>query len=150
MFKRSILLIPALFGLVALAGCSGGSSSGTSNSYAGVYNGTVTVVARDGVASASETLPYTVTVSVDGGVNGSVPGASSGSCNQSLAPIPLSGNTASETQSFSCNINGVTCQANRNMKIVFGGSDASLSGTLVLTCPGRIDITMSGYLKKVL
>jgi predicted small secreted protein len=41
MFKRSILLIPALFGLVALAGCSGNTSGGVGTSTSAAYSGTI-------------------------------------------------------------------------------------------------------------
>lgn len=151
MFKRSFLLIPAVLGLVALAGCSGSSSSGASTAYAGQYDGSINIVLRGFGETLTQTYPYRVTVGVDGLVIAGNPnGAAEGQCDFGTKPTYLTGNSISVSASGSCYVAGIgTCSVSASQQINFSSGAASTAGAFVFNCPqGRVDAQLSGYLKK--
>lgn len=149
MDKRSILLISVLLGLIALAGCSGSTSSGAS-SYAGVYTGTSTMTLRGLGVTATEVVPLRVVVGVDGQVSVSVPGSSEASCAGPQIPMSLVGNKASaSTQNVSCSTADLQCSVSGSFTYTFASDSASQVGSAVMNCNvGRVDVSYSGYLKK--
>jgi len=152
MFRRSFLLIPALFGLVALAGCSGSSSSGASTAYAGQYDGTLTQRLSGFGETLTQTSRIRIIVGVDGRVTAFDPNSSAqGQCNlNSVKPVYISGNTASASGSYSCNIAGIgSCSISGSATIKFSNNAASMTSNGAARCPqGEVQIAESGYAKK--
>jgi len=151
MFKRSILLIPALFGLVALAGCSGSSSSGASTAYAGQYDGTTTITLTGFGETASQTAPLRLIVGVDDRVTAARPeSANAGSCSVNPNGTFISGNTATNSATISCSVPGVgTCTITGRIKAVFSNNAVSSNGDYDINCPqGYVKGIETGYLTK--
>jgi len=71
--KKLNLLVALALGVALLSGCSGSSSSGTGNAYAGVYTGSSTITFRGLGDTYTETVPLRVVVGVDGRVDVSTP-----------------------------------------------------------------------------
>ena len=146
----------AVIGLALLTACSGStSSSGVGSphatSYAGIYDGTLTVtVSVDGVA-LTDTVPYRITVGVDGAVADAIPGVTlDGVCTGAADRYYLSDNILELNEQITCSsaILG-SCSVPAEMRLVFNATAASAFGSAQYFCGSTVfQGQFSGYLTK--
>ncbi len=130
-----------LFSLLCLSGCGGGGTSGgVSSSYAGQYDGQLTVTIVDGGGVYADSVGARVTVGVDGEVNLALPGTTSeGTCSDINASEKISSNQVTGSGTFTCSTSGLgTCTGPWDGKFVFSSSAVSLTFNMHFTCPNVI------------
>jgi hypothetical protein len=153
MLKRSLLLITALFGLVALVGCSGSSSGGVTVSpeFAGIYEGMLNVSVQSTVGSASEVSAFRLIVGVDGNVQGLSPGFSSSSQCSGEDKQRAGDNAIFITGTYTCYDPRLgVCTVPAEFTVAFNSGAASISGSATYNCQvAKATAQFAGYMPKV-
>jgi len=148
--KKLNLLVALALGVALLSGCSGSSSSGTGNAYAGVYTGSSTITFRGLGDTYTETVPLRVVVGVDGRVDASTPGSTGATCAGPRVSTYLVGNKASGTATnVSCTSADLKCTISGTITYTFADASASQTGNVVMNYNvGRVDATYAGFVRK--
>ena len=142
-----------LFSLLCLSGCGGGGTSGgVSSSYAGQYDGQLTVTIVDGGGVYDDSVGARVTVGVDGEVNLALPGTTSeGTCSDINASEKISSNQVTGSGTFTCSTPGLgTCTGPWDGKFVFSSSAVSLTFEALYICDfmPTFRVRVTGFLPK--